>query len=215
MQKLGWEKGFPAHANSFNTGTQIQRYFWTCLNAQRQIHLCPEFSWLCLTSNNSVSICLSTRLLENQLFHSYSTLHTVPSLDQHFPSFPLPTPAAPDGSSRPYWRATHTAPWEAEPSSIHSLTYTSCVGTLASLENNLCPKGSCGHCQWDHAAHFFTEPSAWRGREKQSCAIFIPTQKYEQFNLSLICTLPIATGLGFAFKPLRNVQCYAWPQMHK
>lgn len=102
MQKLGREQGLPAHANSFSTGAQIQRYFLTHLDAQHQIHPCPEFSWLCLTSNNSVSICLSTRLLENQLFHSHSTFHTVPSLDQHLPSYPLPNPAVSDESSQPY-----------------------------------------------------------------------------------------------------------------
>lgn len=59
-----------------------------------------------------------------------------------------------------------------------------------------------------------------KGRmEKQSRAIFIPTQKYEQFNLSLLCTLLAATGLGFAFKPSGNTQRYTsvatWPQVHK
>lgn len=90
MQKLGTKKGFPAHANSFNTGRQIQGYFLTHLVALHQIHLCPKFSWLCLTLNNSVSICLSTCWLANHLFHSHSALHRASSLDQHFPSFPFP-----------------------------------------------------------------------------------------------------------------------------
>lgn len=80
-------------------------------------------------------------------------------------------------------------PGQAEPSWLHSLTPHLCVGTLVS-------EGSHGCCQWDHKAHFFAHPLAWRGREgareKQCCTTFTPTQKYEHLtsHKSALCLWP-------------------------
>lgn len=185
MQKSGRKKGFPARANSFNTGTQIQGYFWTHLVTLHQIHLCPNFSQLCLTLNNFASICLSTCWLANHLFHSHSAFHTASSLDQHFLSFPFPP--------QPFWTkaASLTAQLQTRPHRRQNLAQStcsptpvwctySCAGTLVSLENNLCPTGLCGHCQWDHAAQLFPILLAWREREREGEAILCYFCAYQE-----------------------------------
>lgn len=100
------------------------------------------------------------------------------------------------------------------PSEFTHWPHTRCVGTLVSLKDHVVVASETTELT------LFPQPLAWRGREggrerEAMLCYFYTYPEIWAFNLSLICTLLVATGLSFTLKPSRNVWCYTWPQMHK
>lgn len=107
----------------------------------------------------------------------------------------------------------HTWPLERQsPADFTHWPHTHCVGTLVSLKDLMVAVSETTELTFLH----IHEAREKGGREGEAMLwFFYIYPEIWAFNLSLICTLLVATELSFTLKPSSNDQCYIWPEMHK